>query len=82
MKKLLTDKDMYGNCVNIYSEDYTSITVKGEPRDRTKQSSVKWHNEDDYVSLQLLLEMLGLEDYVEMELDEGMLYMRIMEEAI
>ena len=80
MKKLLTSKEMFANCVNTYSEDYTFITVKGEPRGKMKQRNIEWHDKDDYVSLQRLLEMLDLEDYIEMELDEGMLYMRINEE--
>ena len=80
MKKLLKGEEMFANCVNIYSGDYTFFATKGEPRGKMKQSSVKWHNEDDYVSLQLLLGMLGFKDYIEMELYEGMLYMRINEE--
>lgn len=70
MKKLLNDKDMYGNCVNIYSEDYTSITVKGEPRGEIKLASCQWFEKEDLRMLEEALKKLGLEDYIEMEYEE------------
>lgn len=77
MKTLLTSSENLANCINVYNENYTAFMVKGEPRGKIKQSGVEWHNRDDYQSLQLLFHMLGLYDYIDMDLDEDMLYMRI-----
>lgn len=80
MKKLLTDKEVFSNCRNVYNEDYTAFKVEGEPRGKMKQDSIEWHSEEDYLSLQKLFNLLGLCDYIAIALDKDMLYMRIMEE--
>ena len=80
MKKLLTGAECFADIVNVYNKDYTAFTSIGEPRGKMKQNGIEWHSREDYHSLQLIFHMLGLYDYIEMELDEDMLYMRIYEE--
>ena len=70
MKKLLTSKENYVNCVNTYSEDYTAFTTKGEPRGKIKLASCQWFEKEDLRMLEEALKKLGLEDYIEMEYEE------------
>lgn len=79
MKTLLTEKEHFSNCSVKYNEDYTNFVSIGSPRGTMKQNGIEWHNRDDYESLQLLFHMLGLYNYIDMELDKDMLYMRIYE---
>lgn len=80
MKKLLTTNEMFENCVNKYNEDFSAFTVEGEPRGKMKQVRCDWMEETDYTMLETAFKQLGLYDYIEMMLDEDMLYIRIMEE--
>lgn len=82
MIKLLTTKESFANCVNKYNEDSTAFTTEGEIRGKMKQRGIEWHSEEDYISLESILTMLGLNEYVEMMLDEDMLYMRIIEDSL
>lgn len=70
MKKLLTSKENYVNCVNTYSGDYTALTTKGEPRGKIKLASCQWFEKADLMMLGEVLKELGLEDYIEMEYEE------------
>lgn len=80
MKILLRGEEQFSNCQAVYNEDMTSFEVKGELRGKQKCNGIEWHSKKDYHSLQILICLLGLTDYIEMELHEDMLYMRIIEE--
>lgn len=79
MKTLLTGNENFANVENVYNEDYTAFTSVREPRGKMKQADIEWHCKEDYVSLQMLLGMLGVDEYFEIMLDGNMLYMRINE---
>jgi hypothetical protein len=36
MKTLLTSKEMFANCKNVYNEDFTAFHTEGEPRGKMK----------------------------------------------
>lgn len=80
MKTLLTGKEHFANCKNVYNEDFTAFTTEGEPRGKMKQISTEWMNETDYVLLNGAFKLLGLDKYIEIELDSNTLYMRIIED--
>lgn len=79
MKTLLTSKENFANMENVYNEDYTTITTIGEPRGKMKQIQTDWIDETDYVLLKMALKILGLDEYIEIELVENKLYLRIYE---
>ena len=70
MKKLLTTKEMFANCRNVYNADYSAFTVEGEPRGEMKQGTLTPMDIEAFYLMKFCFKKMGLEDYIEMEYDE------------
>lgn len=70
MKKLLTSKEMFANCRNVYNADYNAFTVEGEPRGKMHQGKLGPMEFESFMLMKYCFKNMGLEDYIEMEYDE------------
>lgn len=69
MKKLLTNKEMFANCRNVYNADYSGFVVEGEPRGEMHQGTLTPMELEDFYLMKFCFKKMGLEDYIEMEYD-------------
>lgn len=70
MKKLLTTKEMFANCQNVYNADYRGFVVEGEPRGKMNQGKLTPMELESFMLMKYCFKNMGLEDYIEMEYDE------------
>lgn len=70
MKKLLTNKEMFANCRNVYNADYSAFIVEGEPRGKMHQGKLMPMELESFMLLKYCFKEMGLEDYIDMLYDE------------
>lgn len=81
MKTLLTDKEYIAKeGVNIYAPDYKSFTSEGWEFRGTMKQVYFDIDMDAYTLFKVAILQLGLQDYIQMEYDDGTAVIRIIEE--
>lgn len=76
MIKLLTSKEVFEGCTNVYTPDYESFYTVGEPKGEMKQVHFAMDFES-YLMFEQALKVLGLKDYIQTCYDNGEIQMII-----